>query len=368
MNKLSIFTLLSFFAINLLHAQDNPKDELFDILKNRPFNENSLEGLKTSVMYKNKLFKVDPETGFFYRETSSGFKKPLELQWDGLSGVILDHKKPIYKLYRLPDLKLRSFNDIALVQRLRGIYTIKSKNPECYFAYAAARFDTEDPSERLLALERPENPRPLVFKTDADWNEFKEDMKNLFKYFKSDNSYIVILGSSTTFISLNPSKGETQALFIAPPKCISNAKNPDKTKLVGTFDMPDSEPSDVDINILIPEISHLCENVYKDSSDIGNDGTRRVYVENTLADCLAVSKNRAIRNMVKNYGKKSKWPIPGGAFKDFFDKWTERLGNREINFSVRILPDQRKSPIKPPDAEDNFEKELASERFVIPIN
>jgi hypothetical protein len=368
-NKLIIFSALIFLCSLSVGAVEGEKEQLFDMLKNRPIDKKSLEPWESSVVFQDKVFKVDPETGDFYMEDPTG-RKVLRLKWEGSKGQIMDGNQTLYRLNKqtMTPAQQLAFNSMAVLQRLSGIYTIKSKNPECYYAYAAERLGTNDPAERLLALERAKDPRPLAFKSEAEWQEFKEDLQKLFKNFDSTDSYIVVLGSSTTFFSVNPSKGDTMALFEGPPKCIEDAKDPKMADRVRTFDTPGADLSDIDINILIPKLSDLCEKASPNSKAMGNDGTRTVYWENSLDKCFDASSDQAIRDMAKDDQEESKWPLHGKAFQEFLAKWTPKLDNREINFSVRILPDERKAPVKTPDAEHDFDQEIAREKFVIPID
>lgn len=353
------------FSASLMSAV---REELIEVLKNRSFDTGSIKDFDASVDYKGKTYKVDPDTGEFYEELAPGLKKVLVLKWKGNRGRIYDGDKLVLELKpkELSPTEMIKFNGMALIQRLLGIYHTKSVNPECYIAYAEERLPGPDALDRILALEREENPRPLVFKTDEDWQEFQDDIRELFKSFKSPKAYVVLLGSSTTFFSWNPAKGDSLALFEGPPKCFEDAKD-ETSERVKSFDSQDAL-SDIDINLLIPEVSDLCEQAYDNSAELGNEGTRRVYIENTVDKCLAVSPDEIVRMMAKDDPEKSSWPLHGQAFSEFLEKWTPRLDNREINFSVRIRPDQLKAPIKKSMAREDFEEQIARERFVIPLS
>lgn len=365
MNKFNILFLTSLLLSAVSIA--TPKDELLELLKNKPFIYNPNDAIP-NYTYKGTEFKIDPETGNLYFE-KDGKKTVVKLKWEGFKGKILQGKDIMYRLNKFSTTKedRAAFNALALYQRLLGIHTIKTKNPECYIAYAQERFKS-DPVERLLALERNDNPRPLTFKTDEEWQEFQNDLKNLFADFKSPQSYIVLLGSSSTFFSVNPTKGDSLALFIPAPQCLENAKDPKITELVRTMDNPGAELSDIDINILSPELSDLCERAMDDSAEFGNDGTRRVYVENALDECFNKSENPNIKALAEGGTMGEKWALKGKASEEFLEKWTPRLDEREINFSVRIRPDQQKAPAKKADAPRDFEQDISYEKFVIPLN
>lgn len=366
----SLIVLLAIFNIeNIAIAQTN-KEELKEILKNQNFDDFLVENKINNTTYQGTKFAVD-ETGIFYKENSQGRRFPLDIYISPHSKnefIIFDpNKPPIAELPNNPWAvpKNKEFDDLVSRHRLYGIFNIKNKNPECYFAYAAERLG---PSflDRLLALERPKNPRPLIFESDNDWDDFKKDIKNLFSAFKGQDSFVVIIGTSTTFFSENPRKGKNAPLFESTPNCLNRAKDPVARSDVYTFDTPGAEASDLDIDILIPEISTLCNN----ASASGNDGQRDAYFENTMDKCLRVSPSEAVRNLVipvagSSQTLKAASP-PDKPFGQFLSKWTDKL-KRVINFSVIIRPDQRKGGLFKPEKDFNKESYL-KRRFVIPID
>lgn len=369
MNKLNILSLVVLLSAAVMADQ---RTELIDLLKAKSFVYNPNEA-RVSYTYKGKEYKVDPETGVYFFETAPGERKEVDIDWEGDRGTIREGRKILHRLNGRTMTKADSigFNSLALYQRLLGIWTSKSKNPECYIALAIARYPdlTEDEVlSKLLALEREDNPRPLFFKSDEEYQEFKDDVKNIFADFKDPQSYIALIGSSTTFFSVNPTKGDSLALFVPAPQCVENAKDPDLSDLIKTIDTPGSDKSDLDINVLMPWLSELCEKASEDSRKMGNDGTRRVYIENKLDKCFMASSDPKVQALAQGGVQEDKWPLKGKAFEDFLEKWTPRLDDREINWSVRILPNQQKEPSKVPDAPADFEVDKTYERFLIPVN
>jgi hypothetical protein len=372
--KISLLCITAFQVENFALAQ-TPKEQLIEILKNRSFEKDLVKDRKKNTTFQGNKFAVD-ETGIFYKEGQQGQKYPLEIY--GTYGakpsrdelIIFDpHKPPMSELpvnpWAVP--RNKDFNDIVFTHRLFGIFTIKTKNPECYLAYAAERLGPAAYLDRLLALERPQNPRPLVFASDEDWEDFKKDIKTLFSPFKGKDSFVVILGTSTSFFSENPRKGKNTVLFESAPECIARAKDPVRSLEVYTFDTPGQEKSDLDFHILIPELSALCHN----ASVLGNDGQRDVYVENTLDKCLSFSPDERVRNLViptvGNVNTLKAASPPDKPFGQFLNKWAIKFNNRPINFSVVIRPDHRKGDLFRP--ENNFSHEShIKRRFVIPID
>lgn len=363
------------------------KKELTDLLTARSLDQNLLTTSPRSVTDKGRTFEVDDKTGDFYEKTAGGNVK-RELVWNDKDKhnsyyEIRDPNKPTDKPFVIANkIKQGLLNGMALLQRQIGIFTLKSKNPECYIAYAAARFKTKDPSERLLALERDMNPRPLNFRSDADWDEFKKDIKELFKEFNTDDAYIAIVGSGTTFVSENPTKGKNSALFEEAPLCETNAKDKVATVLLRTYNTPGADRSDLDINILIPELSDLCEKAFKNKAHKGgNTGAKEVYFENTFNQCLERSPKKNIRSLVKpgkldlqgaaytgskktdpNYDTDDKY-----RYQRFFKKWNQKLNNADINFSVRIRPDQAAHPKTKPGEKDFKNDAVLKKGFIIPV-
>ena len=161
-------------------------------------------------------------------------------------------------------------------------------------------------------MEKADNPRPLVFKSDIEWDDFKRDVKELFRPFNNAKAYVQIIGSSTTFFSENPKKGSDAALLVPYPACMAQ----DNVDKIYTFNTPGQKPSDLDINIVIPELSELCNKAGKNKYD---------QVFNGFFDsCFAQSTNPVIRAM----GDK--------VLQGFKDKWGARLGIPEISFAIRI--------------------------------
>jgi len=268
------------------------------------------------------------------------------------------------------------------VDRLKAIHQIKTKNPECYIQIVQQRLKPPQ-IKRILAMERENNPRPLVFDSDQDWVDFKNDLKKAFEVFKGPDSHIVLLGSSTTYFSESPQKGQNSALEKAWPDCM----DPMVAKNIYTFDNPGSDKSDIDINLLIPKLSELCQHALTDphfyGGHGGNDGIRPFYGENLYTFCLQAASEPKIKNMVNEiplnwFGHRTgetEWENnwkpralkTGTALKDFYDKWDKKLG-RPINISVRILPNDLKSPAGKP-GKMTFENEpLLKSKFAFTIN
>lgn len=361
-------------AIGITPAEEDAKTQLLDLLSKETFNRAILR--KKAVEFKDHKFRLG-RSGQFYLE-EKGKRYPLQIfineNTERKEFLIFDHhNKGVIKPNPMSTLgstpaQLNAFDDIVSAQRKLGIYTMKSKNPECYFAYAEERL-IDNPYERLLAMERPDNPRPLVFKDDMQYAEFKDDLINLFSDFKSPESYIAIIGTSTTFFSENPRKGKNRALFEKAPQCIKRAEDPKASQEVYTFDTPGKDLSDLDIHVLIPQLSELCEK----AQVWGNNGSRETYYENTLDKCFLVADEARLRAMVKPVKGMidslfAGSMVPGQALDEFFKKWQKLLDGRAINFSVHIRPDLSGEPRKKPE-ENNFEQSpYIKGRFVIPIN
>lgn len=211
-----------------------------------------------------------------------------------------------------------------LKDRYEAIYDIKSKNTECYLEIAKQRLKTPDYISRLSAMERADNPRPLVFNTDKEWEEFKNDIKDLLKPFNNPQAYAQIIGSSTTFFSENPMKSSDDALKMPYPACVA----PTNIGKIYTFNTPGEDPSDLDINLLIPELSDLCNKAGKNKYD---------QVFNGMFDiCFAQSPNNAIRALSDN------------VLRNFRTKWMNKLGIPDVSFAIRILPDHRLGTLREP--------------------
>jgi len=359
------------------------KEKLISILKDRAFDESSIEGKATSVKYKGHTFKVDT-TGKFYLEDTPGKKHTLRIYYNEKSPpgekefLIYDPKHPAAGLEENPlntgsatPEQTNDFDDLVSLQRQYGIYSMKTKNPECYFAYAAQRIKTSNPFKRLLALEREENPRPLAFGNDREWEEFKRDLKAVFKPLEGPNSYIVILGTSTTFFSENPRKGRNSALFEEVPACVERSEDPKKSLMVYTFDTPGQDRSDLDVHLLIPTLSNLCHKAEaKARNALGNTGERIVYYENTLDKCFLQSVRPELKGQVRPLKTKPSSllssALPDKALGKFLRKWTKKL-KREINFSVLIRPDQRKEPLTEPGVKDFSQTDYLKRRIIIPL-
>jgi hypothetical protein len=330
----------------------------------------------TEITFKGHKIKIDEKNALLYKELA-GKKIPLNIEYDTSLApkrffLIYDLNPPAAGFAINPlstkdttEEEIKKFDDIVSTYRLLGINTMKTQNTQCYEAYAEERLG-KDYKSKIDAMDRENNPRPLAFETDEDWNEFKEDLEKAFALFKSPNAYLVIVGTSTTFFSANPRKGKNQPLFEKAPACIERAKDPVRTKDIYTFDTPGSEISDIDIHVLIPELSELCE----EANVLGNNGTREVYYENTFDKCLRISPDNDVRELVKFVPEKiqtlHKAAIPDEALGQFFAKWGKKL-NRPINFSVNILPSLRKGILYEPGQNDFNNDPYLKKRFLIPI-
>lgn len=357
------------------------KTELFDILENRPVDFYLSPLWKTPINYQGHKFGVDND-GKFYTDVA-GTKIDLNVTStpSGPGQYFIIPNPPAaaklghggnYNINWGTQEEKNMFSYLVQRQRGYGIFSIKNKYPDCYFSYATKRLNLVDPAPKLLDMERDADPIPLVFKDQAQWDDFKADIKNLFKHFKSPDSYIAIIGTATTFFSVNPTKGENSAFFKTKMPTCQGENNPD----VYTFDTPGAPSSDVDINILIPEISGLCHK-YGEKA-LGNQGDRVAYWENWLHVCLAQSNNNKVKEIFSlhavNFQDKMRGHIkPGSDFDKFFKKWNNLLRDangqaREINFSVRILPAHLSEPFKETDTDFNNDPVIKNDRFIIPIN
>ena len=224
-NIFSIFMLCSHSVISADKSDQEDKQKLLRILAHKSFNEGLVEDLAREVRYKGRIFRVDDQ-GRFYLKDTDGKKYFLDIYYDKNSPknksifIIKDPHHPAaglpYNPYstHLATIKQGiAFDDLVSLQRLIGIYTMKTENPECYIAYAAQRLGADNLYKRLLALERKKDPRPLAFKSDAEWRDFKSELKDIFKPFSSPDAHIVIVGSSTSFFSENPRKGRNRKLL-----------------------------------------------------------------------------------------------------------------------------------------------------------
>ncbi len=375
MSKFYLLIFGFYLLLPLAHADVDPKTQLLEILKNKKFDENAIKGKATSITFNGHNFSLD-ENGTLYK-ISGTEKYPVEIYFDESRApnkefLIFDPAVPPKAGLEPNPLSTRSatpaqlnvFDDIVSVQRLIGIHTMKTKNPECYLAYAEARLG-KDYVERLLALERSDEPRPLAFASDDDWKAFKNDLKSIFAPLASDESYLVLIGTSTTFFSENPKKGQNAPLFAQEPACVIQAKDPVQSRKVYTFDTTDR--SDIDVHILIPPLGDLCER----AAAPGNNGLRGVYFENTLDKCFIISPDIKLSGLVRKVAGAARTLKPAliadKPLGQFYQKWeTEKLA-REINLSVTIRPDQRKSPLTGPDTDFRNDPHLKTP-FVIPVN
>jgi hypothetical protein len=354
-------------------------------------------------VYKNYKYSVDNNGEFYRTPVSGGNKEILSIENDSKIGKflvyrILDKKtgRELFALSANPGLTSKedfaAFEDFAKIIREYGIFSLKYENPDCYIAYARERLFPQNNDaalfERLEALERFQDPRPLPFLLDKDWKDFQQDIKTLFEDFKDPNPVkdplkdpgpkIAVIGTGTTFVSQNPAKGKLANLFESSPICKNSAQDPIEALKVYTFDTPNTkEASDVDVHIFIPALSRLCEKA--DAKNLisvsgggrGNDGIRRTYRQNSLVECLEelwdFDPIRAnFERKYKNF--KNKWGRDLGPFKLKADPASPIPDKgRRVNFSVHILPDQAKAPLKKPI--NNFDDEpLLKGRFVVPLN
>jgi hypothetical protein len=355
------------------------KDDLTNLLTSRAFDNSQIKDYKKEYSLAHITYSVD-DTGKFYAEDYNG-KFLANLEWYKSNKTYeISSKSPA----RLPSNPLyvdnknfnamNAFAGMAITIRERGIYAMKSLNTECYYAYAAKRLKTKNPYPRLMAMERAVNPRPLVFIDDVQWEDFKKDIRELFKEFRGPKSHVVILGTSTSFFSQNPQKGMNSVLFESAPACIQRAKGPSSTNIY-TFDTPNDDGtltlSDIDIHVLIPELAALCEEYDKTTGNPANSGRRATYVENWVNRCFALSPNPEIRALVNANTSHLTLPqavAPHSRFGKFFAKWEKILGKREIAFSVHIRPDQLRAPLTK-WGESDFENDANLKRpFRIDIN
>jgi len=363
--------VLSMTALSVI--SQTVEGKLEDILTKRSFDDSLIKDKTRSVSFAGVNYVLD-DKGILHKE---GGASELEIYYNPATGthrsfLIEDKSAPKGATNPLSTisgdhLKNAEFEDLVRTQRQYGIYDIKSKNPQCYFAYAKLRLG-DNALERILALERPDSPRPLIFMSDSDWQDFQNDIRNVFAPFRGPDSYVVLIGTSTTFFSENPLKGQNAPLFEKAPDCLKRAADPKASLDVYTFDTPGFEISDLDIHLFIPELSDLCNK----ATVGGNNGKRTVYWQNTMDQCLSVSSNEEIRNMVKALHQKTSGTlrnalIPGSALSQFLDKWTDKLNKREIHFSVSIRPDERAAPLFKPETTFANESHL-KRRFIIPIH
>jgi len=376
--KVCFILLFASGLISIYGGAVNVEEQLITILKNQKFDESLVKGKANNITFKGNKFVLE-NNGVFYKVDDSGKKYPLQIYYDksrpsAREYLIFDPSQPPeaglspnpLSTHEATTDETRIVDDIVSSQREYGIFTIKTINSDCYFAYAKARLGA-NALERVLALERPVNPRPLPFANDDDWEEFKTEIKHLFNKFKSKQSYIAFKGTSTTFFSQNPRKGRNSYLFESAPDCVKRASNPNESFDVYTFDTPGSERSDLDIDLFIPDLSALCET----AGVKGNNGLRENYYENTVDQCLRISPDASLRNMVKTVPGKANTLkgalIPGTELDTFFKKWATKLDGRPINFSVAIRPDQRKGILERPEA-DFSNDPLLKGQFTINID
>lgn len=382
MPKIIYFALI-LMAVPLLSSEisvNKDKTELMFLLKKLRFNKDLSKDLAREVRYKGRVFSVDTE-GNFYLEDSKGKKHVLNIYYDEKQSkgkqifIIEDPNHPSaglpynpYSTRNATPQETLDFANLVQLQRLIGIHAMKTKHPECYFAYAAQRLKLKHPYKTLLNLEKENNPKPLGFINAEEWEEFKSDLQALFKPFASPDAHIVLIGTSTTFFSENPLKGKNISLFESYPQCLKSIQDPEKISTVYTFDTP-GKRSDLDLHVLIPSLSNLCDKAEEHVS-LGNTGERNVYFENSVYKCFLESKDSDIRNQVKDIKVKVfnlfDTTYPDKALGRFIRKWTKNL-KRPINFSVVIRPDQRKSPLSEPGVKDFNESAYLKRPIVIPI-
>lgn len=381
LSKNSVVVLLLCSLAAFSQDVEDKEQELISLLSNKTLNQALLEGKKRSVSYEGHTFKINDD-GLFYLEDEPGEVHALEIVFNKKNDVkkeflIIDSsdEKALIKPNPLSTNKaskeqMEDFDDLVSAQRIIGIHHMKSKNPQCYLAYAKERLKG-DWLERIHALEREEDPRPLAFSNDEEWNEFKTELKELLSPFKGPDAYVAILGSSSTFISENPKKGKNSLLFEEYPACLKNAENNGD---LYTFDTPGQEPSDLDVDLLLPKLSELCEKAQQKEeelgSSLGNDGYRPMYFENTLDKCLLQSDDSALKSLVRavkgNDNSLFRAAVGDKELGLFIKKWTKKLG-RDINFTVIIRPDLRKDS-KEPEQKDYSETDYMKRNVLIPID
>jgi hypothetical protein len=358
-----------------------PKNLLDTLLATRPFDDGPISHFpKISNTVAGHTFSID-NTGKLLFHGIGGQLYPVNIDYIDPRWVITDPNPPAAGLpwatYYIssghtPQSKaiFSNFDGLVKIQREYGIYNLKSTHKECYYAYAKLRLNAPAPYERLYALERTINPRPLLFASDQDWRDFQDELKLAFDDFKGPNSRIVILGTSTTFFSQNPKKGKNATFFETWPQCNVTANNPATTSDAYAFDASGPGTSDLDVHIFIPKLSNIC----RQAGANGNDGKRDTYWQNTLGDCFYhASAPLGAQNIVDPAkvpiapgGNANPWK-PGSVFYNFMVKWTAKLNNREINFSVHIRPDQKQGAAL--GAPNNFDNDpyVTKTRFVIPV-
>ena len=326
----------------------------------------------------NYAFEIANNGKFLWN--NGGIKHEVDVAFDDVSNDFkLSCKNPGCGL-PIPALDIKNDANIyAMVQlqRLHGInYLKKAGKGVCYLAYAHKRFNNHvTTQEKLWAIERPVNPRPLVFDNDQDWAMFQDELRALFIDLHDVGAYVTLLGTSTTFFSENPSKGENKFFFENAPQCQTTANGP-STASVASFDVAGVNSSAVDIELFIPKLSDICAQAFSTHPQKGgNDGNSATYYENTLAECFKhASAPPNLRNMYDPLkptgigspgGNRSPWQA-GSAFANFMDKWKTKMG-RELNFSVHIRPDQKTGA--PLTAKKDFsdDVDLKYSRFKIPL-
>ena len=384
------------------------KESVKKILDQRsklPVNPDYINQFNRDYEYQNYNYHVD-NTGEFSRTPKfGGLKEILLIESNGKLGdqaeYIISNKATGNQLFTVSGNQFitkkedfAAFDALAKIVREYGIFSLKYKNPDCYIAYARGRLFPKNDDDALFAsleaLERFQDPRPLAFPKQKTWDKFKADIKDLFEDFKDPNPVndplkdpgpkVVVIGTGTTFVSQNPTKGQNAVLFETAPQCEQRAANPILTTDAYTFDTPTpgvKEPSDVDVHIFIPELSKLCEKAdYNRKIDLpngkkNNDGIRASYKANSLHKCI-----EELGDPVKRINFENK-------LADFYKNWSNYKLNiyklnadpafpsfkkgRPVNLSVHILPSEAEPPLGPGKA--HFDDEpLLKTRFVIPIN
>jgi hypothetical protein len=366
-------------------AAGDKKDQLFDILHNRPIEFYLNPQWHTPINYGGHIFGVDKDGQLYIRSGGSNFNLNVTSSPSGPGQYFMITHPPIkaglgagpYNISFGNQDEKNKFSFLVQRQRAYGIFSLKNTYSDCYFAYAQKRLNMPNPATKLLNMERDHDPIPLVFHDQAQWDDFKKDIKNLFKHVQGPDAYVAIIGTATTFFSVNPTKGKNSAFLKAKPPTCLNENNPD----IYTFDTPGADASDIDINILIPAISRLCRKVEKNypGQALGNMGDRVAYWENTLNECLwHQDASKKLQDMFTptNPGRFEKINghlKHGSDFYNFYKKWhallKDRTGKpREINFSVRILPSDLRAPLTASDSHFNNDPLIQSGRFVIPID
>jgi hypothetical protein len=145
---------------------------------------------------------------------------------------------------------------------------------------------------------------PLSFNSPSDYRSFIDDLKSEFAKDHLDEGHIQVIGTGTTYFSLNPHKGNGIEEFANKNRVRQNIFTSDVKY------MDKSDISDIDVHLYIPKLSKYCEELMQQGLVRKfNTRTRDVFLEN---NCMT----RRMKMLKHKY---------------------EAQTGREVNFSVHYL-------------------------------